>query len=382
MSLEDSRVAELKAAQSIIDTAKSEARALTEDERGEVKSRIAKSEGLLQQIKDAAEEGHLRDALGDALRESDDDGNPLPTFKSIGDAYVKSPSYSDAVAALKSGSRFTTAAFDTGIDLKALTAVTPPGVGGRADGASVFKAIARPVVADLLAQSTISGSSLSYLNETAYTNAAAAVAESGVKPASDLTLARVDNVLSKVATLLDVPDEFLQDMDAARGYIDGRLTLFIQLAEEQQVLNGSGTAPNVRGILATSGIQTETGATKADNMDALYRSVTKCRSVALLEPDGLVIHPTDYQNLRLKQDGNQQYYGGGPFTGAYGGSWRRQRSRRVGSAHCHHACDRSGHCCRRRMAGGRDAVPQGRHHDRQHEQRRVEVPEQHHDDPR
>jgi HK97 family phage major capsid protein len=31
-----------------------------------------------------------------------------------------------------------------------------------------------------------------------------------------------------------------------------------------------------------------------------------------------VIHPTDWQSLKLAKDANNQYYGGGPFTGPYG----------------------------------------------------------------
>ena len=32
----------------------------------------------------------------------------------------------------------------------------------------------------------------------------------------------------------------------------------------------------------------------------------------------MVIHPTDWQLLRLAKDQNNQYFGGGPFTGPYG----------------------------------------------------------------
>jgi len=37
-----------------------------------------------------------------------------------------------------------------------------------------------------------------------------------------------------------------------------------------------------------------------------------------VEPDAFVIHPTDWQTIRLGKDSQNQYYGGGPFTGAYG----------------------------------------------------------------
>lgn len=319
-SLEQKRVAELEAAKSIIDAAKSEQRLLTDEERTKVREHMKTSEVLLGEIKQKSEDGKLREALGDALKDdakSDDGGGVRRKFTSIGDAFVKSDAYLDALAAVKSGSRYTTKAVDTGLDLKALTTVTPR-IGNVQELPLLGLVLNRPVVADLLTQGSLNGSVLSYLRETVATNAAAAVAESGVKPASELTLDRIEHALSKIATVLDVPDEFLEDMDAARSYIDGRLTLFIQQEEEDQILNGNGTAPNLRGILQTVGILTEASTAAADNFAAIYRAITEVRTVAQLEPDGLVIHPTDYQNLRLTQDGNEQFYGGGPFSGAYG----------------------------------------------------------------
>lgn len=319
-TLAKQRIAELEAAKAIIDRAKSENRLLTDDERNEVRAHMQKSEEITAQIKTAAEDGRLLDALGAALKsdnDSDDGGGVRRKFKTIGEAFVKSDAYLNAVAAVKSGSRYTTQAVDTGLDLKALT-TTGDRVGGVQDQAIVLTALNRPTVGNLFAQGTLSGSVLSYLRETVATNAAAAVAEGGVKPASDLTLARVDATLSKIATTLDVPDEFLEDMDAARSYIDGRLTLFIQQEEEDQLLNGNGTAPNMRGLLNTTGILTQAAANTGDNFQALYRSITAVRSTSLLEPDGVVINPVDYERLRLATDGNGQFFGGGPFTGAYG----------------------------------------------------------------
>jgi HK97 family phage major capsid protein len=323
----EQRQEQLKAAKSIIDAAKADNRPLTDDERTQVREHMKSSEDLLVKAKDADTDAELRTNLSAALKEDDTakggGGGTGRKYLSIGDAFVKSDAYLDAMSAVKSGSRYTTRAVDTGLDLKALTTTTAGlNVGGVMDGPFQTLALNRPVIADLLTQGTMSGSVLSYLRETAATNGAAAVAESGLKPASDLALERVQHGISKIATTLDVPDEFLEDMDAARSYIDGRLTLFIQMEEEDQLLNGSGVAPNLQGILNTSGIQTTASAAEADNFAAFYRAITAVRQVAMLEPDGVVINPTDYQNLRLSTDANGQFYGGGPFTGsgAYGQS--------------------------------------------------------------
>jgi HK97 family phage major capsid protein len=110
----------------------------------------------------------------------------------------------------------------------------------------------------------------------------------------------------------------LEDIPALRSYLDGRLRLFIQHAEEDQLLNGSGAAPDLSGILDRD-IQTGTQASLGDTaLDAVHSAITAIRANSHMEPDGFVVHPSDWEIFRLAKDQNDQYYGGGPFTGAYG----------------------------------------------------------------
>jgi len=53
-------------------------------------------------------------------------------------------------------------------------------------------------------------------------------------------------------------------------------------------------------------------------MEGIFNQVTALRSTSFIEPDAVVIHPTDWQTIRLGKDTAGQYFGGGPFTGAYG----------------------------------------------------------------
>ena len=52
--------------------------------------------------------------------------------------------------------------------------------------------------------------------------------------------------------------------------------------------------------------------------NAVYAAITAIRTSALVEPDGIVMHPTNWQSFKLTKDSNGQYYGGGPFVGTYG----------------------------------------------------------------
>jgi hypothetical protein len=319
----DSR-ASLESWKAKVDEARKAGREWSEDDRKGLRDALLAFNGVAEKVKAHAEDGTLWEALGSALDSKSPLGNGgIRTYKSIGDAVTRSDFWDTVQLERKTSRRFSTPTFDTGftapghLDAKALTTVGTV-LGGYQEGPRVDLALNRPTVASLLAQGTMSGSMLTYLRETVATNAAAAVAEGGLKPSSTLTLVRVNQALSKIATIIDVPDEVLDDLDQARSYIDGRLTLFIQLEEEEQILYGDGTGANMTGIFNTSGTQTETAAASTDNFDALYRAITKVRTIAFLEPDGVAINPMDYQFLRLQRDANEQFYGGGPFTGAYG----------------------------------------------------------------
>ncbi|MGZ4663595.1 MAG: phage major capsid protein [Frankiaceae bacterium] len=180
----------------------------------------------------------------------------------------------------------------------------------------------RLTIADLMPQGTMASGSLIYPQETAYTNAAATVAEGGQKPLSDITLAQVTETARKIATVAKISDEMLQDIGYIQSYIDGRLVLFVQLAEEDQLLNGNGTAPNLRGLMNRTGLAASVAVpgtpTQTDRVDSLYSQISALRATAYLDPDGIVMNPTDWKTIRLNKDANNQYFGGGPFTGAYG----------------------------------------------------------------
>ena len=112
----------------------------------------------------------------------------------------------------------------------------------------------------------------------------------------------------------------IEDLPFLTSSINGRLLYHLALFEENQLLNGSGTGTNIRGLLQRSGIQSMGATTdlKAGNADTLFKAITAVQTGSGLDADGIVINPADYQALRLSKDANSQYYGGGMFAGQYG----------------------------------------------------------------
>ena len=113
----------------------------------------------------------------------------------------------------------------------------------------------------------------------------------------------------------------MEDAPQIQAYLNQRLTLFVKQQEEQQLLLGSGVAPNLQGLVGTGrAIGTFTRGTADDNATALFKAANGTRGSSFLDPDTVVIHPTNWQAIRLGKDDNGQFYGGGPFFGAYGGN--------------------------------------------------------------
>jgi HK97 family phage major capsid protein len=116
----------------------------------------------------------------------------------------------------------------------------------------------------------------------------------------------------------------LEDAPSIQAYLNGRLALFVRIEEERQLLRGAGTNELIGLFNRTAGqaINTYTKLAADDNAVALARVVANTAGSSFLQPDAIVMHPSNWLTTRLLRDGTGgtagQFYGGGPFTGADG----------------------------------------------------------------
>lgn len=169
----------------------------------------------------------------------------------------------------------------------------------------------RLTVADLLAQGRTNAPVIRYVREDTFTNAATTVAEGALKPEASFDTSEVDAPVRKIAVTAKVTDELFADFPAIQSYIDARMPLMVQLTEEAQLLSGDGIAPNIAGILNTAGIQTQAKGVDPV-LDAIFKAMTKVLAVGFFTPDGVVMHPNDWSDVRLLRTADGLYIMGNP----------------------------------------------------------------------
>jgi HK97 family phage major capsid protein len=156
------------------------------------------------------------------------------------------------------------------------------------------------MVADLVDQQTATSNVIEWVVETSFTNAAVEVAEGQPKPEAAIAFAVNSATLATIAHWVPLTRQAAEDDAQLVGYLQGRLTWGVEKRVDAQTLTGNGTAPNMRGILNTAGIQTQ--AVAPDGMlIAIRKAITKVQ-IAQYSPSGVVMHPIDWEGVELTRD--------------------------------------------------------------------------------
>lgn len=310
--------------------AEKEDRLLTEAEEKEIETSLQALREVEASIARAEGQSELRKQIDDLMAKSDE-GKTLPshgrhapekrTTRSLGEQFVGSDAYQTLRAMKGRRTVFATEGVEIDGGFHATTITDDSGSAGQLVVPQYLPGVKVPLlfwpltVADLIPQGTTDSSSIKYMVESAFANNADTVSPGGTKPESALAFTLRTDEVEKIAHWIPVHDEMLEDVSYLRSTIDARLRLGVQLAEEDQLLNGSGTSPDIMGILNRPGITTDQARGADTNVDAIHKQITRVMIASLLQPDAVVIHPTNWETIALGKDANGQYYGPGPFAG-------------------------------------------------------------------
>jgi len=239
-----------------------------------------------------------------------DEGAPSAT-----DVYVKSEAYKRVRENRAVGQMVEVGdakAWLSGAQQKAIM-TTAAGFAPRAARQPELTTIAfRPIqVTDLIPSTNTDQPSILFMEETTRTNAAVEIGEGVTYPESTDVWTERTSPVRKIGTILPVTDEQLDDIPQLRAFLDELLPFNVAQRLDKEIFNGDGTGSNLTGLTATSGIQTQ--AKGADpTPDAFLKAITKLRLTGRVVPSGILIHPTDWQNVKLLRTADGLYIWGHP----------------------------------------------------------------------
>jgi HK97 family phage major capsid protein len=177
------------------------------------------------------------------------------------------------------------------------------------------EAVTRPIqLLDIIPMGTTGKDAVPYSEETTRIHGAAAAAEGGAYAESAFAFTEKSSPVRKITDSVPVTDEQLDDESFIAGYINGRLVFGIRQKFDRDALIGDGLGSSLRGLKNVAGIQTQAkGAVVGDNIpNAFYRAMTKVRVVGRSMPTHHVMHPYDWQTVRLERTADGVYIWGNP----------------------------------------------------------------------
>lgn len=191
-----------------------------------------------------------------------------------------------------------------------------------------------PLVADLFAQGSTSSNLVRLVRET-FTSADAstsdvgghgvtATAEGTAYGAVQLEVSPVDFPVRDITGLLPVSEDILTDVPAISSYLSTRLSQFVQLAEESELVSGNGTGNHLEGLLSLSNTTVDTQA-GWDLDTAVMRLMARTYQRSFMDPQFVIMNPhiwARYVTLRTNLNGGQgQFLAGVPNTAATRTIW-------------------------------------------------------------
>ena len=167
-------------------------------------------------------------------------------------------------------------------------------------------------VRSLIPQGNTTAGAVEYLRETAFTNNANIVEEGQPKPKSDKTFDAEQAIVRTIAHIFKVSKQTADDLPAVMAMIESNGIYGVQLKEDQQLLNGTGVAPQLTGFNTVAVAAPAAGGTGATLVDAIGAAVFDLAAKGYM-PTGTVTNPADWGGVALLKNSQGNYIFANPM---------------------------------------------------------------------
>lgn len=236
--------------------------------------------------KGAQESKSFKDALSDAFNDG------IDKLKAMSEGQTKSVSFDikDGVGTMTQGDNLTG---------EVIPPTRVPGIFHDPDR--------QQHVRQFLSTATTDSNNIRYVVEDDYEDGTDVVGEGSTKPQSDFELEAKDAPVRKIATYMKVSDEMLEDVAGLSGFITARGSNKYRLKEDQQLLYGTGSGNQIKGLtLDAASFDGKLTEPRKNEFDVIMDARAQLADRHYM-PEGVMVHPVDWMNLLIRKGTDGQY---------------------------------------------------------------------------
>lgn len=178
-------------------------------------------------------------------------------------------------------------------------------------------------VRDLLLPGRTSSNSIWYVRQTGFTNNAAPVSEATArKPESTMTFEEKQSPVVTIAHFFKASKQILDDFPQLQSMIDGQGRYGLAIAEEEQLLKGSGVGLNLDGVYTqATAYSAPAGSPGSPTKIDVLRLMMLQAQIALFPPTAIALNPSDWAFIELSKDSQGRYIFADPQSMAQPRMW-------------------------------------------------------------
>lgn len=157
-------------------------------------------------------------------------------------------------------------------------------------------------IRDLIAPGTTASNTIYWVQQTGFTNNAAAVAENTTKPYSNIEFAEKITPVRTIAHLFKASKQILDDFSQLQSQVDAEMRFGLKYVEEQEILFGDGTGAHLEGIIPqASAFAAAFQVENQNGIDDLRLAMLQAQ-LARFPASGHVLHFIDWAKIELTKD--------------------------------------------------------------------------------
>ena len=157
--------------------------------------------------------------------------------------------------------------------------------------------------------------------ESGYSDNASTKAEGAALGQSDFDLTATSIQMEKIGTTMRLTEEMLDDTPQITSYLSARVPSKVLAIEDNQILNGNGSSPNLDGLFTDGGAFTTTSSgafyqsvESANEFDVLVAALNQLAALNY-QADSILLHPTDFHKIVLLKSTANEYLKGQVMSG-------------------------------------------------------------------